>query len=106
MPTRCAEEPADLAVKTLAAGARQPRLHRFERRVSSFHGNSQNPVAHVLNAVRICNPRSGHRRAGAIRQRKATFDRSEEHTSELQSLMSTSYAFFCWKIKKITLTSI
>src|SRR3546814_8130398 len=27
-------------------------------------------------------------------------DRSEEHTSELQSLMRTSYAVFCWKKKK------
>src|SRR3546814_2040073 len=26
--------------------------------------------------------------------------RSEEHTSELQSLMSISYAVFCWKQKK------
>src|SRR3546814_4703408 len=31
------------------------------------------------------------------------FDRSEEHTSELQSLMRTSYAVFCLK-KKITNT--
>src|SRR3546814_6331947 len=29
--------------------------------------------------------------------------RSEEHTSELQSLMRTSYALFCLKKKKITL---
>src|SRR3546814_7709908 len=28
--------------------------------------------------------------------------RSEEHTSELQSLMRTSYAVFCWKKKKNT----
>src|SRR3546814_5996485 len=28
--------------------------------------------------------------------------RSEEHTSELQSLMRTSYAFFWWKKKKTT----
>src|SRR3546814_8291739 len=28
--------------------------------------------------------------------------RSEEHTSELQSLMRTSYAVFCLKIKKST----
>src|SRR3546814_7501985 len=28
--------------------------------------------------------------------------RSEEHTSELQSLMRTSYAVFCWKTKKTT----
>src|SRR3546814_1443833 len=27
-------------------------------------------------------------------------ERSEEHTSELQSLMSSSYAVFCWKKKK------
>src|SRR3546814_11285081 len=74
MPTRCAEEPADLAVKTLAAGARPPPLPRFERRVSSFHGNSHNTVAHVPNAVRICYPRRGHRRAGAIRPRHTTFE--------------------------------
>src|SRR3546814_6013838 len=30
----------------------------------------------------------------------ATFDRSEEHTSELQSLMRISYAVFCLKKKK------
>src|SRR3546814_10843231 len=30
--------------------------------------------------------------------------RSEEHTSELQSLMRTSYAVFCWK-KKTTQTT-
>src|SRR3546814_4697360 len=27
-------------------------------------------------------------------------ERSEEHTSELQSLMRNSYAVFCWKKKK------
>src|SRR3546814_7633188 len=32
--------------------------------------------------------------------------RSEEHTSELQSLMRTSYAVFCLKQKKNTNTSI
>src|SRR3546814_2520628 len=31
-------------------------------------------------------------------------DRSEEHTSELQSLMRTSYAVFCLKKKKTTQT--
>src|SRR3546814_6985604 len=30
----------------------------------------------------------------------ATFGRSEEHTSELQSLMRISYAVFCLKTKK------
>src|SRR3546814_10561612 len=32
-------------------------------------------------------------------------ERSEEHTSELQSLMRTSYAFFCLKIKNVNLSS-
>src|SRR3546814_3476981 len=44
-------------------------------------------------------------------QRKIThkgkyFDRSEEHTSELQSLMRISYAVFCLKKKKNVKTSI
>src|SRR3546814_9727244 len=33
---------------------------------------------------------------------RANFDRSEEHTSELQSLMRISYAVFCLKKKKNT----
>src|SRR3546814_8755891 len=33
------------------------------------------------------------------------FDRSEEHTSELQSLMRISYAVFCLKKKKIHIES-
>src|SRR3546814_10055057 len=33
------------------------------------------------------------------------FRRSEEHTSELQSLMRISYAVFCLKKKKRTITS-
>src|SRR3546814_8246937 len=35
---------------------------------------------------------------GAVRDGHAV--RSEEHTSELQSLMRNSYAVFCWKQKK------
>src|SRR3546814_4726046 len=34
-------------------------------------------------------------------QRDSEMGRSEEHTSELQSLMRTSYAVFCLKTKKI-----
>src|SRR3546814_8252228 len=35
--------------------------------------------------------------------RRVALDRSEEHTSELQSLMRISYAVFCLKKKKINL---
>src|SRR3546814_6181097 len=39
---------------------------------------------------------------GAIPYLAAELGRSEEHTSELQSLMRISYAVFCWKKKKKT----
>src|SRR3546814_7181640 len=38
--------------------------------------------------------------AKAARVRRASTHRSEEHTSELQSLMRISYAVFCLKKKK------
>src|SRR3546814_4733795 len=39
-------------------------------------------------------------RRGAVRRCRRTAPRSEEHTSELQSLMRISYAVFCLKKKK------
>src|SRR3546814_7505822 len=43
--------------------------------------------------------RTVQRRLGQFRRRRRP-DRSEEHTSELQSLMRISYAVFCLKKKK------
>src|SRR3546814_10719525 len=48
-----------------------------------------------------CRGLFGRRRQGAARPR-----RSEEHTSELQSLMRISYAVFCLKKKKTTTHSL
>src|SRR3546814_1079640 len=45
----------------------------------------------------------GHRRPRWRLQPVAAIGRSEEHTSELQSLMRISYAVFCLKKKKNTL---
>src|SRR3546814_1812429 len=47
-----------------------------------------------------------HLSANGYRRRNGTFhfERSEEHTSELQSLMRISYAVFCLKKKQITKT--
>src|SRR3546814_9979526 len=39
-------------------------------------------------------------RALGLERRQAQFTRSEEHTSELQSLMRKSYAVFCLKKKQ------
>src|SRR3546814_12057175 len=44
--------------------------------------------------------------ADQSRHRRARAGRSEEHTSELQSLMRISYAVFCLKKKKIYITVI
>src|SRR3546814_2311532 len=69
-------------------------------------------------AVRLAN--MGAQPGGSITTRKVTraemnssamaaaLDRSEEHTSELQSLMRISYAVFCLKKKKteVTITQI
>src|SRR3546814_10059961 len=44
-------------------------------------------------------PRRLHRREGGVVGHEARLGRSEEHTSELQSLMRISYAVFCLKKK-------
>src|SRR3546814_6506453 len=46
------------------------------------------------------------RAAGAAYRDLGILERSEEHTSELQSLMRNSYAVFCLKKKKQTTTPI
>src|SRR3546814_3648236 len=55
-----------------------------------------------LATDRIERCRYGHNRSGRIHSSKsARAIRSEEHTSELQSLMSIPYAVFCLKKKTI-----
>src|SRR3546814_9566271 len=59
-------------------------------------------AARILSGVDIQNPakilrRYPHQASGGEKQRIL---RSEEHTSELQSLMRISYAVFCLKKKK------
>src|SRR3546814_10848708 len=68
-------------------------------------GRRLRAFAHAPAGVRRRHPPSfrAGRRAGTVfplSQRRAAADRSEEHTSELQSLMRISYAVFCLKTKK------
>src|SRR3546814_5827805 len=51
---------------------------------------------------RVLHLGAGERRAAGRRTRLRAAARSEEHTSELQSLMRNSYAVFCLKKKKKT----
>src|SRR3546814_5125923 len=80
--------------RSQARGQRRARV-RPERRL---------PAAEVRMIGPIClsgliSPIS---RFIAALERRAYRDRSEEHTSELQSLMRISYAVFCLKKKKTT----
>src|SRR3546814_6638949 len=52
----------------------------------------------MLPAARVLRQEAVQRRI--LSQRLDQLDRSEEHTSELQSLMRISYAVFCLKKKK------
>src|SRR3546814_7915546 len=56
-------------------------------------GNELQHRGHQLNDARLAH-------AGDVDQREQPHERSEEHTSELQSLMRISYAVFCLKKKK------
>src|SRR3546814_20961714 len=55
--------------------------------------------SHLPRAARRCACAGAHRTQPALRQ-----SRSEEHTSELQSLMRISYAVFCLKQKTTSAT--
>src|SRR3546814_4136737 len=65
------------------------------------------PVMNFPNAKSVfANPAWYALSAHAIRHDDFLSRRSEEHTSELQSLMRISYAVFCLKKKKNTETNI
>src|SRR3546814_8831239 len=76
------------------------------------------PVARLLDRVAVLDPVHGDRHSAVLTyapmplerrahsaQRPAGGQRSEEHTSELQSLMRISYAVFCLKKKTALITS-
>src|SRR3546814_1018246 len=74
------------------------------------HGRARQCPCHLSGAGPACRGdepvpvRPSGRRLACLRPRAALrgriSDRSEEHTSELQSLMRLSYAVFCLKKKK------
>src|SRR3546814_2788529 len=57
-------------------------------------------IGETARAIGIGAPVGGHIDAGQTERLTFTLARSEEHTSELQSLMRLSYAVFCLKKKK------
>src|SRR3546814_3894959 len=87
---------------TSPPGSTSPRIWKLRRPVwrERRSGVMQRLKAHACAMVR-----SGDQGDGALHQRRVAREaaeerRSEEHTSELQSLMRISYAVFCLKTKK------
>src|SRR3546814_10625981 len=88
------------ARKALGVRQRQARAIRFKGDVSDFDSPASGVcLAHLLKACR--RDLLGLRDAALLRVAydSAGRRRSEEHTSELQSLMRLSYAVFCLKKK-------
>src|SRR3546814_1884302 len=83
-----------------SAGARNGYAYPLRRRIRPWDRprSSALLVLGVDGGVRGDGDRPGRRRRSARRHRWRL--RSEEHTSELQSLMRISYAVFCLKKKK------
>src|SRR3546814_8035038 len=114
------EAKCDLAMRKFSSSARRAEpLHRLEAAVRLDDG--QEHLVHALVVVRAVGQRDpaeveaagvpdrfqeGIARDVTLHLREGgdsdAADRSEEHTSELQSLMRTSYAVFCLKKKKST----
>src|SRR3546814_655214 len=77
-------------------------VDRTRRRTNSFFGDGV--VAHVSLAQPSCGSladvtEDALEALGLSHRRGGSYLRSEEHTSEIQSLMRTSYAVFCLKKK-------
>src|SRR3546814_153886 len=75
-----------------------PQDESLPRQIAEFTQQSAESVATLLS--RVLNDLQGLAQIGE--GRGADYARSEEHTSELQSLMRTSYAGFSFKKKKNT----
>src|SRR3546814_8362536 len=79
-----------LPYTTLFRSRRSRPCHRYQHAAGtgrrSWHADARRPRGATLGVWR--------------RRRSRTLGRSEEHTSELQSLMRISYAVFCLKKKK------
>src|SRR3546814_4966117 len=91
----------ELAVPDCGSGMEHPRAVAFGRIDSADR-------AALVGCPRIAVSRHDDGERGLVRERHGAKrrkpPRSEEHTSELQSLMRISYAVFCLKQKKDTKT--
>src|SRR3546814_9799374 len=77
------------------------RSHRGFEGEAFADGEGPEMSTHLGSGKGTCHARCLGLGSGGCRGRAKKSHRSEEHTSELQSLMRISYAVFCLKKKKI-----
>src|SRR3546814_3351867 len=82
-----------------AAGERLQQAVECRRRRPQPAAAARHAVGTAVEQVEAAERQHGEGQPLAD-ERRDPFDRSEEHTSELQSLMRISYAVFCLKKKK------
>src|SRR3546814_9225428 len=85
-----------------AAAARQARVDRGDDVIVGVN-KYRRQDEDLLETLEVDNTKVREAQVARINKTKASRDeaaRSEEHTSELQSLMRISYAVFCLKKKK------
>src|SRR3546814_2929116 len=80
-----------------ARASRNPRDEGHDRRARARRGRTGRSARRATRRARRAWARGGQCRGRCGAEAR----RSEEHTSELQSLMRISYAVFCLKKKKI-----
>src|SRR3546814_6093032 len=83
-------------LRTLGSGCAKSLNFRQEM----SRTKSQAPALIRCSTLPRCHALQGPMRPGPRRRHLSIATRSEEHTSELQSLMRISYAVFCLKKKK------
>src|SRR3546814_2201448 len=87
-----------------AASNRHTGIHHgalIDKSADVDEARHQHDIPGDMRSMPCNGPRHSAETGGAeLRLAPALKFRSVEHTSELQSLMSTSYAGFCWKTKK------
>src|SRR3546814_3937091 len=95
---------SDLPIARPQATLADRREQPFVGLVGKASRHSQPPLSRFALSIRVCHCIQTSTRNGSrerqCRAKTSDLPRSEEHTSELQSLMRISYAVFCLKKKR------
>src|SRR3546814_15231408 len=103
MLSRCFSSFFFLMIRRPPRSTRTDTLFPYTTLFRSPHGPRRGPPVHSRSSQ---HPHQVDECEDADPDDVFTFVRSEEHTSELQSLMRISYAVFCLKKKNIKLSQI